>query len=398
MPRSEKAPGTLCKLVVFATHPIQYQVPIWRALSSTPGLDLKVFYFSDHSVRGGLDDGFGVPVAWDQPMLDGYSFKFLARDADLSNPASVRIPQPKGLLSSLRPDWVLIHGYTHGFERQVARAAKRLGFQVMIRGEFSENRPRRSRLKRIARELYLRWFYRHIDAFCYVGEMARQHLLDQGISREKLCFSPYCVDNLFFKRQISRLNRKECRAQLGFSPSDFVVLFSGKLIPRKQPLLLIEAVSRAQKQRQDQLKLLMVGDGALRQQVNDLGNAKLGNTFRSFGFVNQSKLGPFFMAADAFVLPSTFETWGLVVNEAMLFGLPVIVSDQVGCRWDLVTERETGLVFPMGNIEELTKALIWLEKHRAKAETMGISARERVEGYSVAASVGGIVQALSIGC
>ncbi len=126
------------RLAIFATHPIQYQAPLWRELARTPGLDVVVYYFSDQSVRGGMDPGFGIPVKWDVKLLDGYEHVFIKRDANLARPSSVKIPQPYSILGEGRFDWVLLQGYTHCFERQVARAAKRLGIKVIIRGEFSE--------------------------------------------------------------------------------------------------------------------------------------------------------------------------------------------------------------------------------------------------------------------
>src|SRR5205814_1609538 len=118
-------------------------------------------------------------------------------------------------------------------------------------------------------------------------------------------------------------------------PADrFVLLFSGKLNPTKNTQVVLKAL--AQLPERDRVTFIVLGDGPDRAWIEREGKKLLGDSFLLAGFKNQSELAPYFKAADVFVLPSLYETWGLVVNEAMHFGLPVIVSDAVGCAADLV--------------------------------------------------------------
>jgi len=382
------------RLAIFATHPIQYQVPLWRLLARTSDLDVKVFYFSDLSVRGDIDPGFSVPVAWDVPLLEGYQSEFITRNADLQRPGSVAMPDPKGLLRNGRFDWALIQGYTHCFERQVIQAAGRLGIKVLIRGEFSDLDRGRGPIKEFLRRRYLKWFYSHVDAFCTIGQDARRHLLRWGVPDDRLFFSPYCVDTTHFHQQSEEFDRNTTRARLGLTNGVFTFLFSGKLIPRKEPLLLLEAFERLSDR--ENMALIVLGDGPLKDRVVQRGRAILGPRFLFQGFVNQSHLGQYFLAADAFVLPSNFETWGLVVNEAMQFGLPVVVSHMVGCGRDLVPENRTGFVFPSGDSEALGDCLRKLAEDRQLARRMGRQSRQVISAYTVEAAVDGILKAVGI--
>jgi len=382
------------KLAVFTTHPIQYHVPLWRRLAAVPGLHVKVFYFSDQSVRGGVDPGFGVPVAWDVPLLDGYDHEFIDREADLSRPLSVRLRQRESLLARGRFDWVLLQGYTHGFEWQIRRLAPKVGCRILMRGEFTDLPRSRPWPKAVVREAFLRWFYRGVDRFCWIGRQARRHLEARGVCAERLFFSPYCVDDELLERQYGALDREECRAALGVGPADFVFLFSGKLIPRKRPLLLAEAVRMIPER--SRLRLIVLGDGPLRDALRGALSSCLGERLVMPGFVNQSRLGVYYRAADAFVLPSEYETWGLVVNEAMQFGLPVVVSDRVGCAEDLVVPGRTGFVFPSGEASHLARAIFALAADPDRAREMGADAREHVKGYSVAAAARGILEAIGV--
>jgi glycosyltransferase involved in cell wall biosynthesis len=114
------------------------------------------------------------------------------------------------------------------------------------------------------------------------------------------------------------------------------------------------------------------------------------------GFVNQTEIVRAYVAADCLVLPSdTGETWGLVVNEAMASGLPAIVSDEVGCGPDLVTEDVTGSIFPMGDVDALADRLTRFAGDPAGLRGMGARARERVSSqYSVERAVAGTLAAI----
>jgi glycosyltransferase involved in cell wall biosynthesis len=384
------------RLAVFVTHPVPYFSPLWRALSRTPGLEVVVHYFSDINVRGGLDRDFGVDVAWDVPLLDGHEHVFVSRERDVDRYHEVGVPDAAGLLEAGRFDAVLIMGYMHRFARQVVRAARAAGIRTLLRADFSDVVPftGRSRLKSLVRDVYLRWFYGHVDAFCYTGEEGRLHLARRRIPADRMFFSPYSVDGTFFESQKQSLSREHCRAELGILDDQKVLLFSGKLIPRKAPLLLLEALRHVS--RIDDVVVIFVGDGPLRRAVEDEAKRVLGPRCQMPGFVNQSQLGKYFAAADVFVLPSLYETWGLVVNEAMLFGLPVIVGSKVLSHRDLVIEGKTGFTFPNGDVAGLSERIETLLGDPSLVSRMGLAARERVALYDIESSAEGIRKALGL--
>jgi glycosyltransferase involved in cell wall biosynthesis len=385
------------KLRIFATHPVQYHVPLWRALAAQPALDVHVFYFSDHSVRGGIDPGFGVPVQWDVDLLSGYRHTFLSRDADLSAPSSVRIPDVRALLAQERPDWLMLGGYMLGFERQLVLGARRAGARVLMRAEFSDSSyGRRSPWKALVRDASLRAFYTRVERFCYPGRAGFEHLLRLGVPESRCFFSPYSVDDGLIARARGELTPGAARAQLGLPPDSFCLLFSGKLIARKAPLLLADALERVPADRRERLALIVLGDGELRAQLEARARALLGPRLLLPGFVNQSQLGRYFRAADALVMPSEQETWGLVVNEAMHYGLPVVVSDAVGCHLDLVQPGVTGYVHPAGDAAALAQRILQLASDPARARRMGQAAERLVARYRVVDSARGVLRALGL--
>ncbi len=381
------------KLGIFVSHPVQYHTPIWRELAQYPELEVKVHFLSDHSIRGGIDPGFGVPVSWDTPLLEGYHSTFLRRDTDIQRPSTFYLRNPKTILQEGKFDWIFLAGYVFPFELQLLWAAKKLGIKVIMRGEFTDlKRKKPPWWKRVVRERYLKWVYSHTHAFGCVGYQAKQHLLSRGVPETRIFFSPYSVDTSHFEVQKQQFTREETRKKLGLSEHTFTFIFSGKLIPRKQICLLVEAFSHIQ--HPERAALILLGDGEQREQVLRRGQEILGERFLFQGFVNQSQLGQYFLAADAFVLPSRYEAWGLVVNEAMQFGLPLLLSDMIGSHKDLLQPGETGYLFKTEDVHALAQGLEKLMNDPKHAKVMGRNAEARIKDYSTERSAQGIRDAI----
>jgi glycosyltransferase involved in cell wall biosynthesis len=163
-------------------------------------------------------------------------------------------------------------------------------------------------------------------------------------------------------------------------------------VPRKQPLKLIESF---QKLAMDDLKapshLVLVGTGPLEQELRNMANGQQNIHF--VGFKNQSEMPICYRIGDVLVLPSSRETWGLAVNEAMASGRPVIVSDKVGCAPDLVAGTPYGTVFSSNEPAALTNALKQWCVERPTALAAGALAAEAIMRWSPQAAAKAIADA-----
>jgi glycosyltransferase involved in cell wall biosynthesis len=121
---------------------------------------------------------------------------------------------------------------------------------------------------------------------------------------------------------------------------------------------------------------------------------EVGERVRFLGFVNQSQLPSIYRAANLLVFPSEYEPFGVVVNEAMLCGCPVVVSDRVGARYDLVHEGKTGFVYPCGDLDALVQILKTTLSDRELLIQMGTAASNRMKTWSPSENVESLVQAL----
>ena len=385
------------RLAVVATHPIQYQVPIYRALAADPEIELHVFFASDHSVRGEVDPQFGVPVTWDVPMLEGYEHTFLRNRRLPLRPRALFEYYCPGLpreLSRGHFDAVFITSYSTFLNWQAIRAARDMHIPLMIRPEGNDACRERSAPRELVRAAVLRYLYRRASAYLAIGTRSGEHFLNHAGDVSRIVPSPYCVDNAMFRKLAERAPPADVtRTEIGLSGCRAVALLCGKLIPKKAPLLLARALG-VMKHR-GWLGLLVVGDGELRGAM-EAAVAKAGIAAYAFvGFRNQTELPTYYKAADFLVLPSAWgETWGLVVNEAMNFGLPAVVSDRVGCAEDLVKEGKTGYTFPVGDAEALAAVLDRMMANPEHVREMGRKARKHIEAFSVEAAAAGIRAAL----
>jgi len=380
-----------CRVGILLTHPVQYQVPLWRKLAAREDLESTCFFFSDQGTKPALDPDFGETFKWDVPLLDGYRSQFLTR-RPISEARHFAVPKAGAFFAERRFRVVLLHGYSHAFARQAIRAKRRDGYKVVLHGEFSDGARPRARWKQCLRAAYLNWFYRRVDHFCPIGRQAIAHLHRRGIPGERMTLTPYSVDDELLERQFQAHDREDCRRCLGIGPEHTAFLFSGKLIHRKRPLVFAEAALAAGCQ--ERLAVIILGSGEQAEAVRRRLAPAFGRRLIMPGFVNQSELGRYFRAADVLVLPSSFETWGLVVNEAMQFGLPCIVSDRVGCHEDLILPGKTGFVVPHNVAAPLAERMEWCVQHPEEIRRMAARSREHIRGFTSERAAQGLAAAI----
>jgi glycosyltransferase involved in cell wall biosynthesis len=175
-----------------------------------------------------------------------------------------------------------------------------------------------------------------------------------------------------------------------------VILFAGKLQPRKHCDHLMEAYRRLSRGVGEEPSpyLAIVGDGEERAALERQAAATGFRSIRFCGFRNQSELPRYFDLATVFVLPSRHEPWGLIVNEVMNAGRAVIVSDDVGAAPDLIADGVNGCVYPVGDVDALARALRRVLETPGNAEAMGQRAFVRIQSWSFEEDVQGLRRAL----
>lgn len=385
------------RLAILATHPVQYQCPLWAKLAQTSGLSTKVFFGSDFSIRGYQDQEFATAIAWEKNILRGFDHVFLSTDQ--WHPVTFRSNNTLyTALDRFGATDLLLNAYAPIFYWQGLRWAWNNRARVHFRGDTTDVDRERSYVVRTARNVFLSLFYSRVDTFCAVGHHSRLHYLSRGIDPSRVFDSPFSVDTDAFEQlyQLYRGRRDQLRADWNLADSDLVLIFSGKLIPKKDPLTLIEAIASLPSVGGRVIKVLVAGDGPLRDVCQKKSSQNCAERVTFLGFRSQEELAAVYIAGDALVLPSIrSETWGLVVNEALQFGIPCVVSDRVGCVEDLVYAGTTGESFRHGDVDALRAAIVrlagWLNSRR---DDVAARCRSVASRYNLDASAAGIARAV----
>ncbi|MFY8166533.1 MAG: glycosyltransferase family 4 protein [Sediminibacterium sp.] len=374
------------KLTYFLSHPIQYITPLLQALAKE--VELEVYYYSDVTLRGGVDKGFGKSIQWDVPLLEGYKSKFL-KNYSSSKAMDCRFGDALNfgvwnVLRKTKSSVVLVNGWTYGTDLMVIFTAWIFGKKVWLRTETPLNQEVqkkgwKQKIKLFVLKYLLFKFF--ISKFLYIGTQNKNFYNFMGVPDAKLLFTPYAVDNIKFRSEYikNKEQKTSLKATLSIPKESKVILYAGKYITKKRPLDLIQAFIRLST---PNVHLVLMGDGSLRQEMehyivnNQVQNVQL------TGFVNQSEVSTYYSVSDVFVMCSGIgETWGLSTNEAMNFGLPIIVSETTGCAIDLV--KDNGFVFETGNVEQLAKCLTHLLENDQLSSKYGLNSSKIIDSYSI---------------
>jgi len=378
------------RIACLVSHPIQYQAPLFRRIAMDARLDLTVFFSSSMGARAYRDPGFGIEVTWDVPLLEGYRHEFLG-----SQEAGLRAMFHR--LKDGNFDALWLHDYAQGTKLRALLAARALGVPVILRCESHLQSHPRSIARRAAKAILLRLLFRGVDAFLAIGAANRGYYLHYGVSPERIFMVPYAVDNHFFRCGAERAAsaRAELRAELALEPGRPVILYAAKLIAAKRPHDLLDAYLKLSADGcEPRPYLLLVGDGAQRRSLELRARATGWRSIRFCGFIGQQELPRYYDLCDVFVLPSEFEPWGLVVNEAMNAGKPVVVTDRVGAAADLVRDGVNGFVVPARNVARLSASLGRLADDPLLRVRMGAASRSIIEHWDFEADLAGLLQAL----
>ena len=363
------------------------------------GVRTKAWYCSDEPIRGVLDREFGVEVKWDIPLLEGYEYAFFKNQSwrpshtkgffGLINFGMVRqlFREPKSI--------IVVHGWHYLTHFLILMLGKFKGHTICLRNEtpLKQDVLKGGWKQAIKRNSLKYVLFPRIHYFMYIGTQNRLLYRSYGLPEERLVFCPYAIDNSRFKIQSTRHKQviPQIKASLGVPEDSRVILFSGKYIDKKNPLDLLRAFMQVDVR---DCWLIMIGEGELRSEMEAFISENRLSRVILTGFVNQSSIAEYYAIGDVFVMCSGVgETWGLSVNEAMNFNLPVILSDLAGCSDDLVKEGHNGFVFKTGDINELSEKLNQVLIH--KNLSWSITSENLIEKFSYSAMLHNICSNIS---
>lgn len=359
-------------LWIFDTHPIQYRAPLFKLLHEKTGR-VQVFYFNEafnphrwwFQEKGKHSkENFGLN------LQEGYPQKVLNTDK-LS--LFGRFSLFRKLLKPEKPEAVLIYGYYQPEHWLLRFWCAHYHIPILFVGETFDWRG--SFLRKVVKRLLVSYFFKGVSGFISVGEKTASYYRSWNVDAKKITQARYCTDTAFFvcDKQKSQALRSETRQNLGIPESAFVILFVGRLFNRKRPedfLKIHEVLAK-----KHSVYALVVGQGELKESLQKkYPDAKV----NWLGFKTQKELKGYYHAADLIVVPSEFETWGLVVNEAFSCGLPAIATETCGVSGELLQPGINGETFSVGDISRAIEVIEGLIENPSKRGQWGERAKEKV--------------------
>jgi len=355
------------RVAIVTPVPFHYQAPLYRELARHPGMDLVVYFCSDETLKGAdvsrmyrAQGRMGASEA----LTSGYSWKLLRN----ASPVPSFVYGPVGLVNpdiwreiqSGRFDAVLLQAWNNVTWWLAFLAAESCHVPVLWMTDASILTEAGAPFwtKFLKTLLLKRLMFKRAAAFLTSSEVNERFYAAYGVPRGKMVRMPYTwgYEWLLAEADALRPQRLFHRRALGIRDDELVLLYVGRLSREKGLFDLL----RAHQQNGQRTHLVLVGDGPLRRPLERFARRLHLDRVRFMGFQGREALPRFYAIADSLVLPSEKEPWGMVVNEAMCFGLPVIVSDQVGAAPELILEGENGWVVPAGDPAQLAARIAQL--------------------------------------
>jgi glycosyltransferase involved in cell wall biosynthesis len=392
---SDSAEHRPWRVAILASHVIQYQAPFYQQLARDPRLDITVLYCSRAGLDAYRDEDMAATLAWDLPLLEGYESQFL-RNFGSPHRDFLRHVNPAVItaIDRSRFDAVLFMlGWGSLTAWMAAVACRASQTPIFMYGD-SSFVPSVHSLRGRVRELILRGLFSVTDAFLISGNWNADYYRHYGADEDRFFLMPWAIDNERFRSSadISAAERLAIRQRYGVPHDGVVFAFSGKLIPRKDPMVVIEALAIAKAA--DSAHIMFIGDGELREELQRRSHElSLSHRVHFTGFVNQAEIPRLYAASDSFVLPSHYDPRATVVNEAMAAGLPIIITDRCGPAGDLVRPGANGFVIAPGDAEALAFAINELTSKPALRASMSQASASALDSWGYEQGVDGVIAA-----
>jgi glycosyltransferase involved in cell wall biosynthesis len=371
--------------VVIVTEIIApYRIPVFNALAQHDGMELHVIFLAENDCTQRQWMVYKEEIRFPYQVLRSWRRRVGRHSFLLNWGAEVALQQAE-------PDFIICGGYNYFASWQSMSWAQRNGVPF---GLWSESTTRDFRGGRMLVEFLKMKFLRNCDAFVVPGRSSGEYLRSYGVSEEMIFTAPNAVDTQLFARKaaVVRSDAATHREALGL-PARFF-LFVGRLVPEKGVFDLLNAYGALAPELRKEIGMVFVGDGAARSTLLQRAAAINPGCIQTVGFAQREQLPAYYALADVFVFPTHTDPWGLVVNEAMACGLPVISSNAAGCAADLVESGWNGRVFSTGDVRKLASLMDELGRDADQRSAMGQRSNERIQQYSPEAWAEGMASAV----
>jgi glycosyltransferase involved in cell wall biosynthesis len=367
------------RLVLLTEIIAPYRIPVFNALARHKEIDLHVVFLAETDPSNRQWHVYKHEIAFSYQVLPSWRTTLGTHTVLLNRDLSKA-------LDKAGADVVLCGGYNYLASWQALRWAKRRDVPFLL---WSESTADDRRSQRLMIEMLKRHFFSKCDGYVVPGASAKKYAQQLGAPSHKIFIAPNAVDNALFMSRASETRMDgDLRGRLGLPARYF--LYVGRLIESKGLFDLFRAYASLGEELRSQFGLVIVGEGPLRAELQFLARIVWPGRVQFPGFVHRDELPAYYALAECFVFPTHSDPWGLVVNEAMACGLPIVCSEVAGCAADLV--RENGQKVRPGEPSELACALATVASSSSLREMMSLRSWEIIQGYTPERCAAGIAE------
>ena len=362
-----------CRLVIITEIIAPYRIPVFNLLARTPGIELHVIFLADTDSTQRQWKVYKDEINFSYEVLPNWRKRFGRKAHLLLN---------RGVSSALNrtaPDVLVCGGYNYPACWQALLWAKSQRIPALL---WCESTAHDWRTNDWMTKSAKHFFVRKCSGFVVPGISSRDYVRGFGIADDKITLAPDAVDTGFFAEESAAALAASARRSQELQLPASYFLYVGRLVKEKGIFHLLDAYEKISPQAREKFSLVFVGDGKDRARLLARAASIRPGKVHWAGFVHREQLPAYYALAEAFILPTLTDPWGLVVNEAMACGLPIIVTQVAGCAADLVTHQWNGFVVAPADVQQLSRAMQKFTDDPALRHAMGQRSRERIVAYS----------------
>jgi len=376
-------PGSKRRLLILSEIIAPYRIPVFNALAQNQGIDLHVVFLAETDATLRQWHIYKDEIHFSYEVLPSWRFRLGQKNLLLN----------WGLQAALKkfvPETIICGGYNYPASWQALLWARRNNIDFVL---WSESNQHDTRSSSLWVERMKSYFLVRCDRYVAPGKSSFAYLQLLGLPEEKIFIAPSVVDNNWFESRARAVRAREHEVRQQLRLPERFVLFAGRLVQEKGIFDLLEAYGRLEANIRCKVSLVFAGDGIGRAELEQRARRINPGTVCFAGFAQREDLAAMYGLADVFVLPTHSDPWGLVVNEAMACGLPVIVTNVAGCAADLVDDGRNGFVVPPADPDKLCQAIDTVLRNTELRRQMRTRSHERIRKYSPEACAAGLAAA-----
>ena len=369
------------RLVIITEIIAPYRIPVFNALAQHPEIDLRVIFLAKTDPSTRQWRVYTEEIKFSHEILPSWRTRLKKYNLLLNQ-------KVVGALRTANPDTIVCGGYNYLASWQALRWARwnHIPFLLWCESTANDNRARHRIVESLKKN-----FFDKCDGCIVPGTAAGEYAHQMGVSPERIFIAPNAVDNDLFASRVNDARRNAHRLRVELNLPERYFLSAGRLVKSKGVFELLQAYGSLNENLRSQVGLIFAGDGPLRPELEYIAKSICPGNVRFAGFVQRDELASYYGLADCLVFPTQSDPWGLVVNEAMACGLPVICGQSAGCAADLV--KSNGRPINSRNVDQLAHAMEELAADADLRLQMSRESLKIIQNYSPEICAAGIAQA-----